>query len=295
MDRYSFFILDVFAENKYSGNQLAVFLNGSGFSDAQMQKIAKEINFSETTFIISENPKDSIYDVRIFTPEHEVLFAGHPTLGTAYVINNKLQNGCLDKITLNVKAGKIPVFCDKDANGGTTYWMKQIEPRFGDQLTADIIAPVLGLSIEEIDSRFPIEEVSTGLPHIIVPLKNLETLKKIKVSKELYFNLINNTWAKNILVFSPEPHNAENDISTRMFADYLGIPEDPATGSGNGCLGGYFIRHQYFGKDNIKLRCEQGYEIGRPSLLHLKAQQNNGNIDIMVGGNVVLIAGGDLI
>ncbi|HLE40888.1 MAG TPA: PhzF family phenazine biosynthesis protein [Nitrospirota bacterium] len=286
-----FYLLDVFAENKYSGNQLAVIRVRNPLSDNDMQRIAREINFSETTFILSETPRDGGYDVRIFTPGEEVPFAGHPTLGTAYVIRNEIARDTVDRIVLNLKVGQIPVTFGKDGIA----WMKQLEPVFGKTLDRATLAPVLGLKLDEIDARFPIEEVSTGLPHILVPLRSLESLKRARVDRDLYFDLIKNTWAKPIMIFCPEPHEKKNDLSVRMFADAFGIPEDPATGSGNGCLAGYLVKHRYFGKPEIDIRSEQGYEIGRPSLLYLRADETDGKTHVSVGGKSVMIAKGDFV
>lgn len=294
MPEISYFLVDVFTEEKFSGNQLAVFLNANELNETQMQKIAKEMNLSEITFIMSENIEANLYKVRIFTPEHEVDFAGHPSIGTVHVIRNLLREDKPGKIVLDLKAGNIPVTCSTGEGGSSIYWMKQIEPVFGQKLNVEAIAPILGIPVEEFDAGYPIEEVSTGLPHVLVPLKTLDSLKKIVVNKGKYFNLINKIWAKNILVFCPEAHNKGRDISVRMFADYLGIPEDPATGSGNGCLAGYMAKYRYFGNNKVNIISEQGFEIGRPSLLYLKAEDNNGKIDIYVGGNAVIVAKGTL-
>ncbi|MCJ7433698.1 MAG: PhzF family phenazine biosynthesis protein [Anaerolineales bacterium] len=275
MTKSSFYILDVFAEKKYAGNQLAVFRNAGAISGDEMQKIAREINFSETTFILSDEQRNGGFDVRIFTPKEEVPFAGHPTLGTAHVIQNEILGGNADKVILNLKAGQIPVTFGQDGYG----WMNQIEPIFGQQHKAETLAAILKLDVEEIDARFPIQEVSTGLPFFIVPLKNMATLKKAKIDKEKYFELIKDTIAKGILIFCPETHEPQNDISVRVFVDYYGVPEDPATGSGNGCLAGYLVKHRYFGQESINIRSEQGYEIGRPSLLLLKAELKDTKIN----------------
>jgi trans-2,3-dihydro-3-hydroxyanthranilate isomerase len=290
-----FYIVDVFAKEKYAGNQLAVFRGGNTLSAIEMQRIAREMNFSETTFIMSETPRDGGFDVRIFTPREEVPFAGHPTLGTAHIIRHDIVTGGGGAIHLNLKVGQIPVMFNQGVGGQNTYWMKQIEPIFGETLSADVIAPVLGLSPNEIDHRFPIEEVSTGLPHILVPLRSIESLKRARVDRDLYFTFIEERWAKPILIFCPEPHESRNDISVRMFGDFFGVPEDPATGSGNGCLAGYLVRHRYFGRESIDIRSEQGYEIGRPSLLLLKAEEKDGHIQVSVGGNAITIAKGEFL
>ena len=290
-----FYIVDVFAVEKYTGNQLAVFTGIGDISGEQMQRIAKEMNYSETTFVVSENMRDRGYDVRIFTPEQELPFAGHPTLGTAYVLQQAIIKQAVETIILNFKIGQIPVTLHYAEGAVEWLWMQQKTPVFGSVLAADSLAQILNLGQDEIDSRFPIQEVSTGVPFIIVPLKTHSALKRIKVNKDKYFDLVNTTEAKAILVFCPETYNSENDLSVRMFADYLGVPEDPATGSANGCLAGYLVQYAYFGEEVVDVRVEQGYEIGRPSLLLLKAQKNAGVIEVSVGGKVVMVAKGEFV
>jgi trans-2,3-dihydro-3-hydroxyanthranilate isomerase len=291
MSKLSYSIVDVFAENKYAGNQLAVFRGAGGISSEEMQNIAREINYSETTFILSDEQNNGGFDVRIFTPKEEVPFAGHPTIGTAYIIHRDILQGRSNSLVLNLKVGQIPVTFSEDGY----CWMKQIQPIFGQEHKAEALASVIGVDLAEIEARFPIQEVSTGLPFFIVPLKNIAALKKAKVDKEKYFDLIKNTQAKGILVFCPETHEPQNTISVRVFVDYYGVPEDPATGSGNGCLAGYLVIHRYFGEERIDIRSEQGYEIGRPSLLLLKAEQSDGMINISVGGKSILVARGEFI
>ena len=284
-------IVDVFAEEKYAGNQLAVVRYGSGLSDLQMQKIAREMNYSETTFIISSEQRNGGYDVRIFTPKEEVPFAGHPTLGTAYIIQNRILEEPVEKVVLNLKVGQIPVTFQP--NG--ILWMRQKEPTFGKTFDKETIARILSIDADTIDDRFPIQEVSTGLPFIIVPLRKLETTKKCRIITDRLFDLIKDTEAKAILVFSPETYNPSNNLNVRVFVDYFGIPEDPATGSGNGCLAGYLMKHQYFRTEQLNIRVEQGYEIGRPSLLHLNGEVRDGKIAVSVGGNVIPVAEGQLL
>jgi trans-2,3-dihydro-3-hydroxyanthranilate isomerase len=295
MGKMPFYIVDVFAEEKYAGNQLAVFRSDNALGDNEMQRIAREMNFSETVFILSETQRDGGFDVRIFTPGEEVPFAGHPTLGTAHIIRTEILRRNVGAIKLNLKAGQIPVSFNDNAIQGTICWMRQIEPVFGETINAKIIAPILNLNQSDIDNRFPVEEVSTGLPHILVPLSSLDSLKRATINKDKYFKFIKQRWAKPVLIFCAEPHNPQNDISVRMFAECFGIPEDPATGSGNGCLAGYLVRHRYWGKDEIDIRSEQGYEIGRPSLLFLRATEKNGKISISVGGKAITVANGEFV
>ncbi|KKD36398.1 MAG: PhzF family phenazine biosynthesis protein [Limnoraphis robusta] len=292
-----FYIVDVFAEDKYAGNQLAVVF-GEGvmsLSDAEMQQIAQEMNYSETSFIPSSQTEDGGYDVRIFTPQKELPFAGHPTLGTAYIIQQEIIQKPLEQVILNLGVGQIPVTWTQDEDGDEIFWMRQNNPEFYHTLEVNLVAEVLGLEVSEIDPKFPIQEVSTGIPFILVPLKNLAALKKAKVNLEKYSKLMEITHSTEILIFSPEPYSPENQISARMFAPSLGIPEDPATGSANGCLAGYLIQHSYFEKDQIDLKVEQGYEINRPSILYLKAKKVADKIEVMVGGKVVKVAQGKLL
>ncbi|MBY8984742.1 MAG: PhzF family phenazine biosynthesis protein [Candidatus Lokiarchaeota archaeon] len=288
MSKCKFYIVDVFAERKYEGNQLAVFLAEDTFSDNEMQKIAKEMNFSETTFITSI--KD--FNVRIFTPDVELPFAGHPTLGTSLVIQKEIIKSNIKTLLLNLKIGQIPVLFKYKSGEVEEIWMEQNIPAFGKFFDPELITNTLFLNEEDIDIRFPIQEVSTGLPFIIVPLKNLDALKRARVEREKFFDFVENTSAKSILVFCPETRHKGNHLSVRVFTEVPGF-EDPATGSGNGCLAAYLANHQYFGKNSVDIRVEQGYEVGRPSLLLLKAEEIEGKINVSVGGKAFIIASGE--
>jgi trans-2,3-dihydro-3-hydroxyanthranilate isomerase len=295
MSRLTFYIVDVFAKEKYTGNQLAVFIKAKVLSDIAMQQIAKEMNFSETTFILSEKKQNGGYDVRIFTPKEEVPFAGHPILGTAYVIQQEIIREPIETIILNLKVGQIPVTINYSEGRADILWMKQIAPTFGRIFDTEQVSEVLSIAKGEIDTGFPIQEVSTGLPFLIVPLKTLDALKQVRINRDKYFELIGNAEAKAIIVFCPQTYNQENDLNARVFADYYGVPEDPATGSANGCLGGYLVKYRYFGREKINIQVEQGYEIERPSLLLLRAKEKEGKICVSVGGKVIMIAKGEFI
>lgn len=292
---YEFYIVDVFAEEKYAGNQLGVFIGAQGLSDADMQRIAKEVNYSETTFILSEEEREGGFDVRIFTPESELPFAGHPTLGTAFLIQQEILKKPVERVILNLKVGQIPVTFSYKKDDPDILWMKQKAPVFGKVLEREVVARSLRLEASAIDARFPVQEVSTGVPFIIVPLKSLEYLKRAKVDTDKFFALIESTQAKSPLIFCPETRHEENNLSVRVFVDYYGVPEDPATGSGNGCLAGYLVQNQYFGGGRVDIRVEQGYEIGRPSLLYLKAEDTGEEIDVYVGGKCILVAKGEFV
>lgn len=286
---HTFYIVDVFAEAKFEGNQLAVIRGAASLPDDTMQKIAREMHFSETTFILSDDPRDRGYDIRIFTPSSEIAFAGHPTLGTAYIIQREIARADFDPIVLNLRAGRIPVTFE-----GDSLWMKQLPPTFGQTRPPEHLAPVLYLDVNDFDSRFPIQEVSTGLPFLIVPLKNLNAVRRAHINLELLKKLITSLDAKMIFLFSPETYHPENQLNARMFGDEYGVSEDPATGSANGCLAGYLVKYAYFGKGEISVHVEQGYEIARPSLLLLRAKESNGKIEVRVGGRVFMVAKGKL-
>jgi len=307
-----FYIVDVFAETKYAGNQLAVFTGEdvANLSPEEMLQIAREINYSETTFIISDKPQNGGYDVRIFTPAKELPFAGHPTLGTAYIIQKEIIKKSVERVILNLKVGQIPVNWETTEDLGEVLWMKQNAPTFAQKYDAESLAAVLNIETADIDSRFPIQEVSTGIPFMIVPLKSHQALKKSKVNLDkllsinpVFSNPRNQVFSKNlvsknateILIFCPETNCSGNDLSVRMFAPALGITEDPATGSANGCLAGYLVEHNYFGREKIEVKVEQGYEINRPSLLLLKAEKLGQEIEVFVGGKVVMVAKGEFV
>lgn len=293
MRNIPYYIVDVFAEERYAGNQLAVFLDAGELSSAEMQQIAGEVNYSETAFVTGRQPQHNGFNVRIFTPAAELPFAGHPTLGTAYIIRREILQRPTGEIRLNLPVGQIPVeFGSAPGPDGDILWMRQITPVFGRTLDHTSLAPVLSLDPEDFDGNYPIQEVSTGLPFIIIPLRSLAAVKKARVNTGLLLELVKNCDAKAALVFAPETYHPDHQLNVRVFVDEYAIPEDPATGSANGCLAGYLAQYRYFNSERIDLRVEQGYEIGRPSLLYLHAEAERGEIAITVGGKVRINARG---
>lgn len=288
-----FYIVDVFAESRLSGNQLAVFRDCAKLSTASMQRIAQEMHYSETTFITSEEPHNGGYDVRVFTPAYELPFAGHPTLGTAYIVQSQVIGKPEAKVALNMKVGQIPVTFSYHNGEPDVLWMKQKNPTFGRTFSRERIAKILGLKASDIDYKFPVRLVSTGVPFVIVPLTGLKAVKGIKVDTTGLAQLFRETDTTVILLFSPETYSRENDLNVRVLGLPDVIPEDPATGSGNGCLAAYLIKEGYLGRDSIDVRIEQGYEINRRSLLLLRAKKNPKGIDVNVGGRVQFVASGE--
>ncbi len=295
MPQHSFYIVDVFAETKYAGNQLAVIRNAADLTTEEMQQIANETHFSETTFIESDQPTNGGYNVRIFTPHQEVPFAGHPTLGTAYIVKNFIAEGNPDTVKLNLGVGQIPVTIQKNSAGQEVLWMRQKSPVFQEKFTVEELAAILQLGGPSyFDERFPIQEVSTGMPFMIVPLKTLDAIRRARVDLPQLQKIADRVHG-GILMFAPETYHKENHLNVRVFVDLFGIPEDPATGSGNGCLAAYLSKYQYFGSDKVDVWVEQGYEINRPSLLLLKANATEESVEVNVGGKVVLVGCGTLV
>lgn len=281
-----YYIVDCFAENKYQGNRLLVLIPDSEISDDEQQKIASEINFSETTFILSDKKENRGYDVRIWTPNvGEVPFAGHPTLGTAYVISKILENDSDNDIFLNLKVGQIPV---KHTADGLT--MSQNPPEFGSIIDKSEIADIYNLSPDDIRDDFPIQWVSTGLEAVIVPLKTREALSASHTDQAKFKEYIKRHPECNCnhLFFIDMGNNC---LAARChMEDFV---EDPATGSANGNLAGYMLKHNFFNSDNIRYTVFQGEDMGRPSVLNVHASFINDKWNIEVGGSCYIVASGD--
>jgi trans-2,3-dihydro-3-hydroxyanthranilate isomerase len=289
-----FYIVDVFAESKYAGNQLAVVRNAESLSTEEMQKIAQEMNYSETTFILSDNEREGGYDVRIFTISEELSFAGHPTLGTAYVIQREIVREPVEEIILNLKIGQVPVKFTYKNNLPDVMWMRHKPPVYGQEFHTDRIASVLTINRSEIYTNYPVQTVSTGTPFIIVPIYTLDAMKRVRVNADQYLSLIRQADARWMLLFTPQTYHPHNDLNARMFVvDSRGVGEDAATGSANGCLAAYLAHHRFFGSNHVNARVEQGYEIGRPSLLLLHTEYDGQSLKVLVGGNVIMVAAGE--
>jgi trans-2,3-dihydro-3-hydroxyanthranilate isomerase len=277
-----FYITDVFAEGPYAGNQLATLFDAAGLAAAEMQKIAREFNFAETTFVMGGDAEQG-FDVRIFTPAEELPFAGHPTLGTAFLLRELVTGSGQQTLCLNLPVGKIQVSFAEDG----IVWMTQQQPIFGETLAHGVIAAELGLVEDQLDQQFPVQLVSTGLEFLLVPVRHLADLQAIVPRADASH--------RAILAFCVGGYEPDQAIAARMFAPGLGVVEDAATGSANGCLAAYLVAHGYLGSATIDLRVGQGYEIGRPSQLSLKAHKMGSHFTIKVGGRVRLVARGEFL
>lgn len=289
-----FHVVDVFAEERFSGNQLAVFRPGRELGMEFMQRVAREMNFSESTFVASSIPVRGGYPVRIFTPRVEIPFAGHPVLGTVFVIQQVLIRRPVDEVVLHLPVGLVPVRISYKDCVPSRLSMKQPAPRFGQTFEREEAASALSLAPSDL-MQHPVEEVSTGLSHIIVPVRNLSAMRRINLQRKHYEDIISRTEAKAILAFCLETCRQENQVNVRMFAPRLGIEEDPATGSGGGCLAAYLLKHRVLRDAPVRVRAEQGFQMGRPSLLYLEAREEDSGIRVDVGGGVVPVAEGRLV
>src|SRR5882762_8234814 len=251
---YEFVQLDVFTQTPLTGNPLAVFTDARGLDGDEMQALAREMNLSETTFILPRDPATEAQEgkkVRIFTVAEELPFAGHPILGTAlYIYASVPAPGSKDsaQITLDLKAGKIPVrFTANSQNAGRNRVdgqvfgeMRQRDPEFGNPLSREDVARVIGIAVEEIPSEWPIQPVSTGLTFTIVPFRNRQTLSDLKFSYIQVAEFLKNTGANFFYFLCPERREGQLEARARMFF-YGG--EDPATGSAAGCAASWMVQH----------------------------------------------------
>lgn len=279
-------LLDVFTDMPFTGNQLAVFPSADDLTPDQMQKLANEINYAETTFILKSKDAHADFDIRIFTPRTELPFAGHPILGTAYVlinyINNKLKNK--NSIKLKTKVGIIPL---KKSDGNI--WMKQNDPDFFKIFKdKNEIAKLIGLLPDDISNDFPIEEVSTGNTILLVPIRNLSSIRKAKGIMNEISEFIANNKSMAPYLFTLDTEDREANVHTRFFAPHLGIIEDPATGSAAGPLTAYLLKYNVFGQ-KFEIQNEQGIEIKRPSKIMMRGSLGNSKFNIEIGGKCHVI------
>ena len=266
-------IVDVFAEQPLAGNQLAVVRDCQGLSDAGMQAIAREMNFSETTFVIREG--DGEADVRIFTPATELPFAGHPTVGTAWVLT-----GGDGAISLNLQAGTVPVSF-ADGIGWMTPPPVQLGDTFGPAKTAELI----NLQVDALDPDYPIRFAEVGPRFILIGVRDLASLRAAKLDGELHQAYLQEGLSVQcVFVFTPEAYGPDADFASRMFFDTNGVREDRATGSANTAFAAYLHDLK---RDEFDVVVDQGVEMLRPSRLYLKVGETP-----QVGGRTQLVSTG---
>ncbi len=288
--RFPFVQMDVFTSRPLEGNQLAVFTDGHGLSSEEMQAIAREMNFSETTFILP-NPAakpDEPVRVRIFTVVEELPFAGHPTLGTATVLRS---NNDAALVTLDLNIGKIPVTFESTPDGAFGE-MRQRDPEFGSIHSREEVARAIGLQTDDIDADMPIQTVSTGMGFTMVPIRKLDTLRTINFSWTKAAEYLQRTDGKFFYLVCRETIDPNARLHARMIF-YNG--EDPATGSAGGCCAAWMVAHGV-AQSNERVLIEQGIEMLRPSRIFVRADKaSNGAVNVRVGGYSVEVARGEIL
>lgn len=292
---HPFYIVDVFAEQPYAGNPLAVVTEADDLSTETMQRIAAETNYSETTFVNAKPEADGGYRVRLFTPAREIAFAGHPILGTAWVIRQHVAPGATGPVRLNLPVGQIPVSFEQSAEGEEAAWFLAPPVSPGPVCSREVMAAALGISPDDIESGSPIQQMTAGISAMIVPLRSLDALRRCRLDLEAYAPLATQGFPPLIYLFCHETHQPQNDLCVRFFFEAHGVREDPATGNGAAFLGAYLLEHGLSGEPGLSLRIEQGYEVRRPSLVLLRARMVNGSREISVGGQVVPTVQGELL
>jgi trans-2,3-dihydro-3-hydroxyanthranilate isomerase len=294
---------DVFTDRKFGGNQLAVFPDARQINSDLMPRIAQEFNYSETTFVLPPDDPSHTAKVRIFTPGGELQFAGHPTVGTAHVLASigaiKLT-GDETHIVLEEGVGPVPVTI-RAKNGRpdfaqlTAAKLPQIGPP---PPSADTLAAMLSLKsgdVLDLDNGMKAEALSCGTPFLFVPVRDRAAVGRSRIKMDLWESALGGYITKEVFVFAMDAELADNDIRARMFAPGIGVPEDPATGSACIALAGYLAGRDPRTKGTLRWIVEQGFEMGRPSILEIEADKKHGAVTtVRVGGRTVLVCDGTM-
>jgi len=270
--------VDVFAESKFAGNQLAVVLDAGDLDTQQMQTIALEMNYSETTFVLSRSSDRA--SVRIFTPGNELPFAGHPTIGTAWVLGRER-----DQFTLELRGGDVPVVFDKKTG---ICWMTPPPAELCEYVDGAIAASIAVLAETDLDNSMPCQVVNIGPCFLIVPVKDLATLKRARMNLDAMESFQSDKYSDvGLFLFCSEAYSEDADFSARMLFDAAGVREDPATGSANAGFASYL---RAFTDKPVKAIVEQGFEIGRPSRIYIDADKI-----LKIGGKVFQVLQAELV
>jgi trans-2,3-dihydro-3-hydroxyanthranilate isomerase len=296
--RYRFYTADVFTDRIFGGNQLAVLPDAAGLSPEQMQRVAAEFNYSETAFVFPPEDARNTRRVRIFTPATELPFAGHPTLGAAHVLAAAGEvelSG--DTTPLVLEEGVGPVSVEVRAENGRPVFCRlraAQPPEFGPEPPP---VPELAamLSLEEPDLLPDAQAVSCGMPFLFVPLRDLDAVRRARLNRERWEAALAGHWAPSVFVFAREAERAGSDLHARMFAPAVGVEEDPATGSAAAALAGYLGVRDETRDGTLRWVVEQGFELGRPSILEAEAVKRAGElVEIRVGGASVMVSEGTM-
>lgn len=302
MTEARYVLVDVFAEGRFKGNPLAVFPDGSQVPERLHQTVARELNLSETTFVYP--PRDGSHDfgVRIYTPAEELPFAGHPTLGTTFVLalegRIKLSAG-KGSTRLGEKVGVIPVDLENMKDGSGSATMQQPKPEFDAPVNnRSALASLVALEAADLHPELPPQVVSCGVPYLILPLRDLAAARRARPRGDVWESTLAPLGTPNVLVVARETEKSGHDWHARMFAPHIGVVEDPATGSAAGPLGAYTVRHRVLPADQAgetAIVIEQGIEMGRPSVLRVRVRTVGHDITtVLVSGDCHRIGEGKL-
>ena len=298
MAKHNYMLVDVFTDRMFGGNPLAVFPDATEVPERYFQNIANELNLSETTFVLPPRDAANDFQVRIFTPQHEMPMAGHPTLGTAFVLAREGRIPATEGETAVVfEEGVGPIPGTIRFNGGAPEFgtMGQPAPEFGPELEdRAACAEMLALAEGDLLPGAPCRMVSCGWPFLFVPLRSLEAVGRIKANAPAMETVLDRASARGMYAFSLETERPEAQVHGRMISRRAGGVEDPATGSAAGPLGCYLVSSGLAEAGaETAIVCEQGFEMGRPSILHITIGQSGGEIsEVKVGGTAVAMGGG---
>jgi trans-2,3-dihydro-3-hydroxyanthranilate isomerase len=293
---FAYVTLDVFTDRLFGGNQLAVFPDARGIPDTALQDIAREFNFSETTFCYPPANPAHEARVRIFTPGAEVPFAGHPTIGTAIALHARRPQGSFDaKLVLEEGVGPVPVSVRTDGPAPFAQFAVAKLPELGPPVpTRTTLAEILSLSPDDIVSGTSAPQaISCGLPFLIVGVKSLKALGQARVRLDPWEQTLRRSWAPDLFVFAADAESGPSHYRARCFVPSMAVPEDPATGSANACFAGFLAARSPEREGTLRWTVMQGVEMGRPSRLEIEAEKSNGAITaVRVGGQAVFVMEG---
>lgn len=298
---YHFFTVDVFTQEIFGGNPLAVFPEAQGLGPQHMQQIARELNLSETTFVLPPAASAGTHRVRIFTPETELPFAGHPTLGTAYILAATGRISLTADVTnliFEEDIGPIPVtVCSTNGQPTFTQFSVAQLPTFGPEPPPlDDLASLLSLTLQDLTVvGWEPQAASCGVPFLFIPIRDRKALAKAQLDFTHWSTSLVSYWAPHLYLFTVDAQLDSSDFRTRMFAPAMGIQEDPATGAAASAFAGYLSQKNTTPSGTFHWRLEQGFEMGRPSLLEVEADKQNNHITaIRVGGHSVQVSQGEI-
>jgi len=301
MARFRYLTADVFTDVPFGGNQLAVFPDARGIPESRLQDVAREFNYSETTFVYPASDQAHTRRVRIFTPGTELPFAGHPTVGTAHVLaatGELTLTGDATRIVFEELVGPVPITIHSE-RGMPTFCQLSVAklPAEGPvPPPREALAAVLGLEPEDLlDGEWSPRGWTCGVPYLFIPLRDRDAVARARVNVQQWERTLAGTWAAEPFVFAREGERDGSDLHARMFAPGLGISEDPATGSAAVAMAGYLTRRDTRGDGTLRWRLEQGFEMGRPSILDIEADVARGEITgVRVGGGSVIVCEGTM-